>query len=326
MEALAEDPPALQGGGELQVWLADPRHARLLLNFGGARVELAAAFLSVPYPSGLHRLLTREPDVDAVVVDRIPTGLIEAATDAGVAVLDRHGHGRVVRPGFVYVAPPPRHTPAFSRSSTSPFAPKASRLVRALLVEPSMRWRLSSLAEAVDVDPGNAHRVLASLMTAGLLERDEDEYVTSDPGSLLEAWAEANRRPREQVSIPVPGALEDEIRVILPTLGPAAVVSGELAAERMAPYLPAQSALIHCYDRVAWERLARGITPRYIPEGSVLAGRLVVDLVDEGVAQFGETTNGLPLVHPVQAYVDLFGSRGRGREAGEHLRRELIGF
>lgn len=326
LEALAHNPPQLQGGGSCRLDVRDARHAWLVIEFGDNRLAMSAAFLSVPYPSGLRRLLQREPDLEAVIVDRIPAGLLEAAAAADVAVLDKDGFGRVVTSKLVYVAPAPHGSAPLSRSTSSPFAPKASRLVRTLLVFPEERWRLSALADLAQVDPGNAHRVLASLMERGLVERDEDEYLVADPGSLLEAWAESTTRPREQLSLPVSGDLADELRVILPVLDHKAIVSGEFAAERLAPYLPAQTALVHCWDRTAWERLRRDVTPRYVPEGIALSGRLVVDLADEGVAQFRVSQGDIPLVNPVQAYVDLFTAPGRGREAGEHLRKTIIGF
>jgi hypothetical protein len=326
LEALAHNPPQLQGGGSCSFDVRDSRHAWLIIRFGDNRLAMSAAYLSVPYPSGLRRLLQREPDLEAVIVDRIPAGLLEAAAAADIAILDKHGYGRIVTSRLVYVAPAPPGAAAQSRSTSSPFAPKASRLVRTMLVYPLRRWRLTTLAEAAEVDPGNAHRVLASLMERGLVERDEDEYLVADPGSLLEAWAESTTRPREQLSLPVSGDLADELRVILPVLDHKAVVSGEFAAERLAPYLPAQTALVHCWDRTAWERLGRDVTPRYVPEGMALGGRLVVDLADEGVARFGVHASDIPVVNPVQAYVDLFTAPGRGREAGEHLRQTIIRF
>ncbi|HEU0019718.1 MAG TPA: type IV toxin-antitoxin system AbiEi family antitoxin [Thermoleophilaceae bacterium] len=326
LDALAHNPPQLQGGGWCSLDLRDSRHAWLSLGFGDNRLTMSAAYLSVPYPSGLRRLLLREPDLEAVIVDRVPAGLLEAATAADIAILDKHGYGRVVTSRLVYVAPPPRRSAPPSRSGSSPFAPKASRLVRTLLVFPEERWRLSALADVAEVDPGNAHRVLAALMERGLVERDEDEYLVADPGSMLEAWAESTTRPREQLSLPVSGDLADELRVILPVLDHKAVVSGEFAAERLAPHLPAQTALVHCWDRTAWERLGRDTTPKHVPAGISLRGRLIVDLTDEGVARFGVNLGDIPLVHPVQAYVDLFMSPGRGREAGEYLRHESIGF
>ncbi|HZO06073.1 MAG TPA: hypothetical protein VFB52_06775, partial [Solirubrobacterales bacterium] len=85
-----------------------PDEGNLRLRFRQDEVvaELRAAFLSVPYPSGLRRLLAGRPGIEAVLVEHIPSGLDAAAREAGVSYLDPRGNGRVVAPGLVYVVPP----------------------------------------------------------------------------------------------------------------------------------------------------------------------------------------------------------------------------
>jgi hypothetical protein len=323
LERFALRPPALTGGVELRVQLVDPRSARLLLSHGDTRAELLAAYLSVPYPSGLRRLLSQRPEVDAVIVDRVPSGLIQAAEEAGVGVLDVRGHGRLVAPGLVYVAPPPPSPGGSRRSTTSPFAPKASRVVRGLLVEPEQRWRVSDLAGFVDVDVGNAHRILGSLVEMGLVERDEETYLLPDPGSLLEAWAELQRRPREWLTI-ASDQLRGDLHELVRALSGQAVVSGELAAELHEPHLRSSVATLHCFSAGAVELLQHSGPALRFPGRA--DGRIAVDVVDPGAAQFATLIEGLPIAHPVQVYVDLCRSRGRGREAAEHRRREKIPF
>lgn len=326
LEGFANRPPELEGGVELQVELVDSRSALLHLRHNGHGMDLRAAYLSVPYPSGLRRLLAQQPEVDAVIVDRLPPGLVRAAEEAGVGVLDLKGHGRMVAPGFVYVVPPPPTLlSAARRSPASPFAPKASRIVRGLLVEPEQHWRLSNLAEAVKVDAGNAHRIFASLVEMGVVEKDEEAYVLSDPGSLLEAWAEFQRRSRERLSLATDD-LAGDLRKLVSTLEGQAVVSGEFAAELHAPYLPAAEAVLHCFSQGALESIQQTepllqYVPSYGPRS-----RILVDVADEGAGQFASVLNGLPVAHPVQVYVDLFRDHGRGREAAEHVRRERIPY
>jgi DNA-binding IclR family transcriptional regulator len=74
--------------------------------------------------------------------------------------------------------------------------------VRALLADPQRHWRVSQLADRVHLNPGNVHRSLAALLESGFLEREGEAYLVADPGSLLEAWAEAAAMPRERVSLP----------------------------------------------------------------------------------------------------------------------------
>jgi hypothetical protein len=173
---------------------------------------------------------------------------------------------------------------------------------------------------------GNAHRILAGLVDIGVVERDEESYRVIDPGSLLEAWADFYRPPKERIQIPVVGDLETNLREVIAAVEGAAVVSGEFAAERYAPYLSASGAVVHCLSATAWESLR---SPDKLPSHAPAfapRGRIMVDLVDEGVAQFASAGEGFSIVHPVQVYVDLFRDPGRGREAAEHLRRELLPY
>jgi hypothetical protein len=328
LRRLARHPPVLEGGVDLRLEPLDDVHADLVVRHGQNSLRLRVAWLSVPYPSGLRRLLAADPHIDAVIVDRAPPGLDVAAQDLGLGYLDRHGRGRLVGPGFVYVVPPRLEPPrAFGPSRSSPFAPRASRVVRALLTEPSRAWRLSDVATLVDLNPGNVHRVLRTLQEDGHVERDGDRYVLVDPGSLLEAWADAGAQSSEQVVVPVDGSLRDAVHRTIAQLHGKAVLSGELAAELLAPHLPARTALVHCLDVHGWDRLQAAVGA----QAPSLADRfwgatLVVDLPDEGVAQFGETIGGLDLVSPQQLYVDLVRAPGRGREAAEQIRRQRLRY
>lgn len=332
---------------------ADDHRAWLTVRGRGPGYRGRAAGLSVPYPSGLKRLIAADPEIDVALVHEASPSFDRAAVEQGVSYLDRRGRGRLVAPDFVYVVPPPSATSAGRRradvddqpiprwpsergrpayvtskppSRVSPFAPKASRVVRALLADARRRWRLSDLAEACRLNPGNVHRVLAALVDHDLVERDDDRYVVVDPGSLLEAWAEEafRKRPREEVRIPVRDDLPSAVRDLLRALPAEAVVSGELAAELLAPHLPAAHAIVHCVDSARWDP-ERLVSTRAAPPLRPRA-HILVDLADEGVAQFGEEREGLPLVSAPQLYVDLYRHRGRGREAAEHVRSEVLGF
>ncbi len=102
LRRFAQSPPTLGGDIELSVDLVDDQGVgSCRLRQGDLAVELDAAGLSVPYPSGLQQLLAREQDVDLIVVDRAPPGLREAAEKAGLSYLDLHGGGRVVAAGLV---------------------------------------------------------------------------------------------------------------------------------------------------------------------------------------------------------------------------------
>lgn len=323
---LAEHPPKIEGGSvvvqPIKGW-----QARLRIELGDRHADLLTAFLAVPYPSGLKRLIDANPSLEAVIVERIPPGLDQAARDLGLSYLDIHGRGRITQPGLVYFAPPsPDDRRPSKPPGPSPFAPKASRVVRSLLADHEKEWRLSDLAKVSALNPGNVHRVLNRLMDGGYVERDGDSYLLADPGALLDAWAENGAPARERTAIPVRGDLRPAVEALLERFHGHAVVSGELAAELLAPHLPAASAVIHCLDPNEWvnidlEEIELPPRPNFLA-----AGRIVLDLPDEGVAQFGSEVAELPLVGAAQLYVDLYRQPTRGRQAAEEARRQLLDF
>lgn len=344
-------PPRLEGGLEVTLEPRDERHAWLRVRGPDHRFEASAATLSVPYPSGLRRLRAGDPEAEVVLIEHASRGFDQAAAEEEISYLDLRGRGRLMGPGFIYVAHPfPgyrgseggdvddrvsladqdalwRYESSKAVKTVSPFAPKASRIVRALLSEPTRRWRLSDVTDQVRMNPGNVHRVLASLSERGFVERDEDLYVLEDPGSLLEAWAEhaVRGRSRDRLMVPVHTELQHDVEQILEALGGAAVVSGELAAELYAPYLPAAHAVVHCVDERAWANGQRLDVPSRLRPLRA-HGQVIVGLADEGVADYGEHRDGFPLVSPAQLYVDLSRERGRAREAAEHVRDEVLRF
>ncbi len=318
---LAENPPKIEGG-KVALQPTEGGKARLRIELGDHQADLLAAFLAVPYPSGLKRLVAANPDLEAVIVERVPPGLDQAAHEMGLSYLDIHGHGRITQPGFVYFAPPSSSDRSPTRTrGPSPFAPKASRVLRSLLADHETERRLSDLARETALNPGNVHRVLNRLMDDGYVEREKDAYLVVDPGALLNAWAENGSPAREQTSIPVKGDLRSAAEGLLERFHGHAVISGELAAELLAPHLPAASAVIHCLNAKEWARID-------LEEIEVFRapGRILLDLPDPGVAQFGSQVSELPLVGAAQLYVDLYREPTRGRQAAEEVRRQLLDF
>src|SRR5881628_2784925 len=82
------------------------------------------------------------------------------------------------------------------RPSTRPlrslFAPRATRVVRVLLAEPSRAWRLEELAKAAAVSLGHSHNVVKRLEDLRWLERDDAQRIhLGKPADLLQGWGES---------------------------------------------------------------------------------------------------------------------------------------
>src|SRR5881409_432883 len=82
------------------------------------------------------------------------------------------------------------------RPSTRPlrslFAPRATRVVRVLLIEPGRAWRLEELGKAAAVSLGHSHNVIKRLEQLAWVERDDSQRLRlSKPADLLEGWCES---------------------------------------------------------------------------------------------------------------------------------------
>lgn len=329
LSARFTDAPIRIEGGQIDIHPQSDGSLFARISIQGEGRALRAHILTVPYPSALRNLVDSEDHLGLVLVERIPAGLKDVVQELEVNCLDLHGRGRVVEPGFVYLAwPSPEFGIPPKRSKSSPFAVKSSRIVRALLSNPTKRWRLSDIAAQVGLNPGNVHRGLNTLVDDGYVERDGDLYVVADPGSLLETWADVARLPTQKIVIPFQGEIGVATEQIMQDLGPGSTLSGELAAELIAPHLPAKSSQIHCSDAEAWASLEhRGEKDlKSVLSLGPPSGMISVYLSDAGTSQFGSEVSGFSVVSPAQLFVDLYRSRNRGRQAAEEVRRRLLGF
>src|ERR1700745_2365015 len=96
LRRLAQRPPKLEGNVELSVDVGDDQHGVVTLKHGDVVAHLNATGLSVPYPSGLDRLLATDWATELVVVERAPRGLRDAAEKRNLSYLDLAGRGRVI--------------------------------------------------------------------------------------------------------------------------------------------------------------------------------------------------------------------------------------
>src|SRR2546428_2277872 len=218
------------------------------------------------------------------------------------------------------------------RTSTRPlrslFAPRATRVVRVLLVEPGRAWRLEELGRAAAVSLGHSHNVVKRLEELAWVERDDSQRIRlSKPADLLEAWCESyTYRANEITSYLAPE------RVTRKFMGEVArVVSGE--GRRYAFTLNAGAALlapslrlpaVHCYleDAPAPVAQAPGLRAA-APAGGA---RHFLSPYDLGVFYGAFETGGLKVVCLTPLYVDILSYERRGREQAEHLRREAMGY
>ena len=218
------------------------------------------------------------------------------------------------------------------RPSTRPlrslFAPRATRVVRVLLAEPSRAWRLEELGKAAAVSLGHSHNVVKRLEDLRWVERDEAQRIhLGKPGDLLQAWCESYTiRGNEIASYFVP---ERVSRKLMTDIARAATAAGARYAFTLGAGLslvapqPRLTGL-HCYYDGDPAALAAtlGLRPTAESDGGVH----LLAPYDPGVFYGALEKAGLKVVCVPQLYADLVHYDRRGAEQAEHLRREAMGY
>jgi hypothetical protein len=218
------------------------------------------------------------------------------------------------------------------RPSTRPlrslFAPRATRVVRALLVEPARAWRLEELARAAVVSLGHSHNVIKRLEELAWAERDAGQRIhLSKPADLLEAWCESyTYRANEITSYLAP---ERVTRTFMGEIARVATAEGRryaftlnAGAALLAPSLRLPT--VHCYleGDPATPAQTLGLRPAAEADGTLH----FLDPYDPGVLHGAYEKGGLKVVCLPQLYADLIHYERRGPEQAEHLRREAMGY
>ena len=218
------------------------------------------------------------------------------------------------------------------RPSTRPlrslFAPRATRVVRALLAEPGRAWRLEELGRAAEVSLGHSHNVVKRLEDLRWLERDGAQRIQlTKLADLLEGWVESyTYRSSEMASYFVP---ERVTRRLMADLARAAAAEGRRYAftlgagvSLVAP--PVRLGAVHCYleGDPAPIAAALGLHPAGEAEGALH----LLSPYDPGVFYGPLDKAGLKVVCLPQLYADLMHWERRGPEQAEHLRREAMGY
>ena len=208
------------------------------------------------------------------------------------------------------------------------FSPKASRVVRILLVYPQKEWSILGLSEEAETGFGHTYRLVRTLIKMGLCRKTETNRIkASNTGELLSRWATYHNFALLN-DVKAYYSTEKDFDGFLKKLSSAVsrdrnyALTLHAGATLVAPYV--RPANVHIYvdveEESEWEK-------RLDLQLIELGGNVfLVKPYDEGVFYGVQEVRGLRVVSNVQLYVDLYNYPARGREAAEHLRKELIGF
>jgi hypothetical protein len=245
--------------------------------------------------------------------------------EAGVSWVDLSGNAWIDAPGqqIRFVGHRNRFTSAGRRADV--FAPRSSRVIRALLMDRQRTFTQAELAAASGVDKGRVSRLVRRLEAMDLVVRDGRRLGLKDPMLALDAWREAydfekHDVRRGHVAVREPEELIGQIGRSAASAGSSWALTGLAAAWQLTHFAMHRLVTILVRERPSEEWLAE-MAFREEPRGANL---WVVRPIDDAVFEGASSVGGLPCVHPLQAYLDLKGQPERAAEAAAELRRRLL--
>ena len=311
--------------------------AGLLVKFriGEREHTLALEVVGLGQPRQIREAITRLNEIRQAIPGAYPVAVSGYISPQSAAILRRSGLGYVDLSGNCYLAfenihiekegKPNRHPS--TRPLRALFAPRATRVIRALLVDPQHAWQLGELAKASEVSLGHAHNVVKRLEELAWAERGEQQRIRlSKPGELLDAWREAYSYRQSDVAAYF--SPERITRRLMADIGAWAQREGRryaftlhAGAALVAPNI--RFPIIHSYLEGESESLATALgLRRGEGEGNVH----ILIPYDQGVFYAPLLKGGLSVVCLPQLYSDLYTYERRGREQAEYLRREALGY
>lgn len=291
---------------------------------------------SLGQPRQIRAAVTRLAEIRRDLPGAYPVAAAVYISPQSARILKSNNLGYVDLSGNCYVAlenvliekEGKRNVRPSTRPLRSLFAPRATRVVRVLLVDPGRGWRLEELARAAAVSLGHAHNVVKRLEDLAWVERGDDQRIRlGKPADLLESWADSyTYRANVIASYAAP---ERVTRRYLGELARAATAEGRRYAftlnagvSLVAPNL--RGPLVHCYLEGDPAPVARALGLRASTEADGAAHFLTP--YDPGVFYGALEKGGLKVVCLPQLYADLLHYERRGRDQAEHLRREAMGY
>lgn len=213
------------------------------------------------------------------------------------------------------------------RGLRSLFSPKAERVLRVLVAGGKRYWRMQQLAAEAGVSLGQAAQVKKLLVdrewietgARGLRLRPLEDGVLP----MLAEWREAYRGERntahECYSLKPLPEMERELANAGRRMKAGLAFTGFSGAARFAPAVRYQR--VTAYILVNPRTLAKRLGLKAVASG---ANVTLVEPYDEGVLYGAAERDGAPVVSPVQLYLDLSRTKGRGEEAAAAILEQVI--
>lgn len=201
------------------------------------------------------------------------------------------------------------------------FEPKASRVIRCLLVNIGKEWTIREIAREANTSVGYTHAILATLINMGYVRRNErHKLVLLDPAILLKRWGAFHQYDHSNTFLEY-YTFEQEIDVFLTRLKERLedeeyALTSLAGAWLVSPYV--RPIDIHFYVE-NWKK-GKYISELLDIKPTVGIGNVrIVIPYDKGVFYGIRLIGGIKVVPNVQLFVDLWNYPARGEDAAKSL-------
>jgi len=272
----------------------------------------------------LARYREAQPDVYGVFfAPYVSPKAAEVCAEEGIGYLDLSGNCRLSF-GEVYVEREGRPNKfGEKRDLRTLYSPKATRVIRVLLGDPSKTWKVVALAEEAGVSVGLASNVKKLLANREWTREGEPGFALSRPKELLSEWSDSysfrQNEARDYYSLNTPGQVEAALAETCDSQCIQYALTAFSAAARMAPAVRYHR--VFAYVGQETEEVASRLKLKQVDSGPNVTLLLPYD---EGVFYAAQNIDGIQTASAIQAYVDLVTFRGRGEEAANAILEQVI--
>ena len=330
---------ALDGLAVVEAVETEDEVARVLIRGRARNYRLRALWAGAGWPANVDRAirhLGEEWPLDLVVVARsLSVGSREILERRGASWADGSGDAHIVARDLL-VMREAKQQPGAGRRAFS-WSPSAVSIAEALLNRKSPYCvRATELAMLTGWSAPQISQVLSAFNAEGWTTKWGPQRgpgasrEVADGARMLDAWAEEvsavmpERRFAERIFNDPMQFLVDELAPALDEHDIVWAVTGWAAAEQLAPFATAVPALqVYVEERALQGPLS--LVMQDIPIHAVESGgRIEFRSADPHLLKLATRRNGIPLATAPRVFADLRALGGRGEDAAEHLREEVI--
>ena len=306
----------------------------------GRTIAMQVKWAGEGWPQDVRRVVAsvgeQWPENAVVLARRLSPGAIEWLRERGANWADEAGQARIVGPGgLIVIREPPRLPGEQSVPRSFSWSRSAIAIAEAILAREDCPLRVVELAEASDWSTAQAAKVLKAFDDQGwTVKQGASRGIGAhralvDADGLLAAWSVAvadsprTTRIAHRATKDVMALLRNHL---VPALSQTAgwAISGWAGLELAAPFATTTPSLhIHIADTDFAAPLSEAIEEaglREVDEG----GRVTFWAADTRIFTLSRRVEDVPIVSAPRLFADLSSFGGRGGDAADHVKAELI--